>query len=100
MSDRKALRWAHSLPGAIVLMAPFDLLASLAMDIYLPVVSAMPQALGTSPALIQLTLSLYMLVLGLGQLIFGPLSDRIGVTAGAADGRAVVHAGVVRAGRV
>jgi len=78
MSDRKALRWAHSLPGAIVLMAPFDLLASLAMDIYLPVVSAMPQALGTSPALIQLTLSLYMLVLGLGQLIFGPLSDRIG----------------------
>lgn len=78
MSDRKALRWAHSLPGAIALMAPFDLLASLAMDIYLPVVSAMPQALGTSPALIQLTLSLYMLVLGLGQLIFGPLSDRIG----------------------
>ncbi len=78
MSDRKALRWARSLPAAIALMAPFDLLASLAMEIYLPVVSAMPDALGTSPAIIQLTLSLYMLALGLGQLIFGPLSDRIG----------------------
>ena len=28
--------------------------------------------------MVQLTLSVYMLVLGLGQLIFGPLSDRIG----------------------
>jgi DHA1 family florfenicol/chloramphenicol resistance protein-like MFS transporter len=59
-------------------MAPFDILASLGMDIYLPVVPAMPELLGTTPAVIQLTLSLYMLLLGAGQLIFGPLSDRIG----------------------
>ena len=44
----------------------------------LPVVPAMPAALQTTPAMVQLTLSVYMLVLGLGQLIFGPLSDRIG----------------------
>ena len=45
--------WAYSLPTALLLMAPFDLLASLAMDIYLPVVPAMPRLLGTSPATIQ-----------------------------------------------
>lgn len=78
MFNRKAPRWAHPLPSAIVLMAPFDLLASLAMDIYLPVVPVMPQALQTSPTLVQLTLSSYLLALGLGQLLFGPLSDRIG----------------------
>jgi len=70
--------WAHGLPAALLLMAPFDLVASLAMDIYLPVVPAMPQKLNTSPALIQLTLSLYMVLLGAGQIVFGPLSDRIG----------------------
>ena len=47
-------------------MAPFDILASLAMDIYLPVVPAMPGILNTTPAMIQLTLSLYMVMLGVG----------------------------------
>lgn len=70
--------WAYSLPAALLLMAPFDILASLAMDIYLPVVPAMPGILNTSPAVIQLTLSLYLVMLGVGQIIFGPISDRIG----------------------
>lgn len=70
--------WAFSLPAALLLMAPFDVLASLAMDIYLPVVPEMPGILNTTPTVIQLTLSLYMMVLGLGQVIFGPLSDRFG----------------------
>ncbi len=69
--------WAYTL-AALLLMAPFDILASLAMDIYLPVVPAMPGILNTTPAMIQLTLSLYMVMLGVGQVIFGPLSDRIG----------------------
>lgn len=59
-------------------MAPFDILASLAMDIYLPIVPAMPGHLNTTPAIIQLTLSLYMVMLGLGQIVFGPISDRVG----------------------
>lgn len=78
MSDPKALSWNHSVPAALLLMAPFDLLASLAMDIYLPVVPAMTGVLGTSASVVQLTLSLYMAMLGAGQLVFGPLSDRIG----------------------
>ncbi|NEJ70834.1 CmlA/FloR family chloramphenicol efflux MFS transporter [Rhizobium phaseoli] len=78
MSYSKIQRWTYSVPAALLLMAPFDTLASLAMDIYLPVVPVMPAALGTSPAVIQLTLSLYMLVLGAGQIVFGPISDRVG----------------------
>ncbi|WP_323390038.1 CmlA/FloR family chloramphenicol efflux MFS transporter [Myxococcus qinghaiensis] len=78
MPDYKTLSWKHSVPAALWLMAPFDLLASLAMDIYLPVVPAMTGILNTSPSIIQLTLSLYMAVLGLGQMVFGPVSDRIG----------------------
>lgn len=74
----KQPRWAYSLPAALLLMAPFDMLSSLAMDIYLPVVPAMPRILGTSSSVIQLTLTLYMVLLGAGQVIFGPVSDRIG----------------------
>ncbi|MDR9761750.1 CmlA/FloR family chloramphenicol efflux MFS transporter [Rhizobium redzepovicii] len=78
MSYSKIQRWTYSVPAALLLMAPFDILASLAMDIYLPVVPTMPEALGTSPEVIQLTLSLYMLVLGAGQIVFGPVSDIVG----------------------
>ncbi|MBB6487236.1 CmlA/FloR family chloramphenicol efflux MFS transporter [Rhizobium lusitanum] len=70
--------WAYSLPAALLLMAPFDIIASLAMDIYLPVVPSMPGILNTSASVIQLTLSGYMIVLGAGQIIFGPISDRVG----------------------
>ncbi|RLM20448.1 chloramphenicol efflux MFS transporter [Brenneria alni] len=78
MSKKIAQAWAYSLPSTLALMVPFDLLASLAMDVYLPVVPQMPVALTTSQSLIQLTLSAYILILGLGQIIFGPISDWIG----------------------
>jgi MFS transporter, DHA1 family, chloramphenicol/florfenicol resistance protein len=70
--------WTYSLRLSLLMLAPFDLLASLGMDVYLPVVPHMPAALNTTPATIQLTLSFYMLVLGCGQLVFGPLSDWLG----------------------
>lgn len=76
--NKQTPRWSYSLPFALALMAPFDILASLAMDIYLPVVPSMPAILQTTPAMVQLTLSLYMVMLGVGQLLFGPLSDRFG----------------------
>lgn len=70
--------WSYSLTVALALLIPFNLIASLGMDIYLPVVPAMPSILGTSPSTIQLTLTLYMIMLGVGQVIWGPISDRIG----------------------
>lgn len=50
MPDHNLPTWPYTLPAALLLMAPFDILASLAMDIYLPVVPEMPGILGTSPA--------------------------------------------------
>lgn len=78
MSNFQPKGWSHTLTTALLMMAPFDLLASLAMDAYLPVVSEMPKALAANQETIQLTLSLYLVVLGLGQLVFGPLSDHFG----------------------
>lgn len=70
--------WRHSLVATLFLLSPFDLLASLGMDMYLPVVPFMADALGTGPATIQWTLTSYLVLLGTGQLVFGPLSDRLG----------------------
>lgn len=78
MPTRKSRLWTYSLPVALVLLAPFNILASLGMDIYLPIVPAMPQILETTPEVVQLTLTLYMIMLGVGQIIFGPLSDHFG----------------------
>lgn len=78
MPSKNPHLWTYSLPVALVLLAPFNILASLGMDIYLPIVPAMPEILGTTPEIVQLTLTLYMIMLGVGQVIFGPLSDRFG----------------------
>jgi len=78
MTNLRPHRWTYGLPASLMLLAPFNLLASLGLDIYLPVVPDMPAALATTPTTIQLTLTLYMIVLGAGQVLFGPLSDRIG----------------------
>ena len=78
MSAQNPRQWAYSLPFALALLAPFNLLSSLGMDIYLPVVPAMPGILDTTPDVVQLTLTLYMIMLGAGQILFGPLSDCMG----------------------
>jgi DHA1 family florfenicol/chloramphenicol resistance protein-like MFS transporter len=72
------LAWRHSLAATLFLLSPFDLLASLGMDMYLPVVPFMADALGAGATTIQWTLTAYLVLLGAGQLIFGPLSDRLG----------------------
>ena len=48
------------------------------MDMYLPVVPFMADALWSGAGTIQLTLTAYLVLLGAGQLLFGPLSDRLG----------------------
>ncbi len=74
----KDFSWRYSLTATLLLLSPFDLLASLGMDMYLPVVPFMADALGAGEGAIQLTLTAYLLLLGAGQLLFGPLSDLLG----------------------
>ncbi|WP_193014164.1 MULTISPECIES: multidrug effflux MFS transporter [Gammaproteobacteria] len=54
------------------------LLGPLGIDLYLPTIPAIAQDLGSSESLIQSTIALFILVLGVGQLISGPLVDKYG----------------------
>ena len=58
--------------GLICVTGPF------AIDMYLPALPAIEEALGTSVSGAQVTLVAYFLAYGLSQLIYGPLSDQIG----------------------
>ena len=50
----------------------------LSLDLYLPALPQLASSLGTSDALAQLTMSACMVGLAVGQLLAGPLSDRVG----------------------
>lgn len=53
-------------------------LQPLTTDLYLPALPQMQQGLGLSPASAQWTLSVLILAFGIGQLVWGPISDRFG----------------------
>ena len=53
-------------------------LGFLVSDLYAPSLPAIEVGLKTSESLVQLTLSLYLLAVGLVQLLYGPFSDRWG----------------------
>lgn len=71
---------AHSTPPIRVaaLLAMTMALAPFATDTFLPAFPVMADALHTNIHTIALAIPVYMLVLALGQLIAGPLSDRFG----------------------
>jgi DHA1 family bicyclomycin/chloramphenicol resistance-like MFS transporter len=58
--------------GALTALGPFTI------DLYLPAFPMLEQDLGVSTAAIQLTLTATMIGFALGQLIVGPLSDKVG----------------------
>jgi DHA1 family bicyclomycin/chloramphenicol resistance-like MFS transporter len=60
------------------LLALLTALGPLAVDMYLPSFPEIGRLLGASPATVQLTLSLYLVSYAIGQVIYGPLSDRYG----------------------
>lgn len=62
----------------ILLLTPFVFSFAFGLDIYIPVIPQMTEIFETTPAMVHLTLSLFLSATGLGQLIIGPLSDRYG----------------------
>ncbi|MBZ8143980.1 Bcr/CflA family drug resistance efflux transporter, partial [Rubrivivax gelatinosus] len=52
--------------------------ASISTDLYLPAMPAMRAALGASPGTLDLTVSGFLIGFSLGQLLWGPISDRYG----------------------
>ena len=64
--------------GFLVWLAGLSVLGFLATDMYLPAFAAMQQDLHTSAASISASLSLFLAGFALGQLFWGPISDRYG----------------------
>lgn len=62
----------------ILLLALLTSLGPLSIDMYLPALPAMASEFGVSTQMVANSLPAYFFGLALGQLIYGPLSDRIG----------------------
>lgn len=62
----------------VFLLLTLVLLGPLGIDIYLPLIPAIAQGLNSGEALIQSTIALFIMVMGLGQLVTGPLVDMYG----------------------
>ena len=68
-------------PDTFALTALLAFLTSfgpLSVDLYLPSMPAIAAALAAPPAHVQLTISLYLVGFAIGQVVHGPISDRIG----------------------
>ncbi|MED7789233.1 multidrug effflux MFS transporter [Francisella sp. 19X1-34] len=70
--------WKYSPLKTILILGPMVFAFALAMDVYMPVLPEMREALNTTQQMVQVTLSLFLVVTGVGQLFLGPLSDQLG----------------------
>lgn len=70
--------WKYSPLKTILILGPMVFAFALAMDVYMPVLPEMQNALDTSQSMVQVTLSLFLIVTGVGQLFLGPISDQLG----------------------
>ncbi|POW57212.1 Bcr/CflA family multidrug efflux MFS transporter [Candidatus Pantoea alvi] len=64
--------------GFMPYLALLSMLGFLATDMYLPAFGAMQMSFNTSPGIISASMSLFLAGFAIGQLFWGPLSDRIG----------------------
>ncbi|MDN4476327.1 multidrug effflux MFS transporter [Demequina sp. SYSU T00192] len=69
---------APPMARVLPVLAALTALAPLSVDIYTPSLPAVQEELGGSDALTQGGVTLFLLGIGLGQLVWGPLSDRFG----------------------
>ena len=64
--------------GLVLLLGAMTAFAPMSIDMYLPSVPALVADLKASPAAAQATLSVFLFGMAIGQLIYGPASDRYG----------------------
>ena len=83
MTDRPGLgKRAALAPGQarklIVVLGTLTAFGPMSIDMYLPSLPAMAADLAAPTGSVQMTLSSFFVGMGLGQMLFGPLSDRFG----------------------
>jgi len=64
--------------GLVILLGSLTALGPLAIDMYLPSLPAIGAALDADPSQAQATLATFLAGMALGQLVYGPASDRLG----------------------
>ncbi|MFC7531250.1 multidrug effflux MFS transporter [Actinoplanes sp. GCM10030250] len=71
--EKKTSRWL-----LVVILGLITTIGPLSLDMYLPALPELARDLGVTPSEVQLSLTSCLVGMALGQLIFGPLSDRWG----------------------
>lgn len=66
------------LKGMIAFIILMDAFIPLSNDLYLPAMPTMGEHLGTTDALVQLTITIFFFSYAIGMLVWGPLSDKYG----------------------
>ncbi|MEJ7930925.1 multidrug effflux MFS transporter [Ramlibacter sp. AN1015] len=64
--------------GLAVVLGLVSAVGPFAIDMYLPALPTIGRALDASPATVQASLIVFFLALGLGQMVYGPVSDMLG----------------------
>lgn len=64
--------------GLVILLGSLTAMGPLAIDMYLSTLPAIGRSLQASPASVQATVSAFLAGMAIGQLVYGPWSDRIG----------------------
>lgn len=68
----------EGVPASLALLVAVTMTGTVALHILIPALPAVARDLGASPATVQLTITAYLMGLAIGQLVYGPLSDRFG----------------------
>ena len=65
-------------PPSMVLLVTITMMGTIAMHMFIPAMPDTARDLHTTAAVVQLTVTMYVIGLAVGQLVYGPLSDRFG----------------------
>src|SRR5207237_10110570 len=68
----------HPSRGTILLLGSLTAFGALTIDLYLPALPAIARDFGVEAAAAQRTLVAFFIGIAIGQLVYGPISDRIG----------------------
>ncbi|WP_416908368.1 MAG: multidrug effflux MFS transporter [Polymorphobacter sp.] len=64
--------------GELLLLGALTAFGAISIDLYLPTLPVIGRDFGATPAAVQLTFTAFFIGMAMGQLVYGPVSDRMG----------------------